>query len=321
MTRRRENMTTERQLNANRQNAQKSTGPRTPQGKRISAQNAASHGLRSACVLIASDDPAQYQAHHAALMDELAPVGATEYLLADRIAALHWQLQRATGLQAQVFEAHMIKPPAPRRVDYTDEELTDFENLKDLGITRSQYDYLIEGDKSTLLEIARGILMDYQEECDKVQRRNALGAIAVRDFSETRVLERLVVYERRIENSLHKSRRELDALQTRRLAEENQQRLIEEEDTPAQEEIAPQDENAPNEPNLDTPATTTDQPNLLPGNGERKNHFSQNKPNFQTQQNTLTPFSITGCPKPAAGSGPKNKPKQSQFPDRLTANC
>jgi hypothetical protein len=51
------------------------------------------------------------------------------------------------------------------------------------------------------------------------------------------------------------------------------------------------------------------------------NFFSQNKPNFQNWQNALTPFLIEGCPKPTAGSGPKNKPKQSQFPNRLTANC
>jgi hypothetical protein len=52
-----------------------------------------------------------------------------------------------------------------------------------------------------------------------------------------------------------------------------------------------------------------------------QNHFPQNKPNFKTQQNALTPFPIAGCWKLGAGSRAKNKPKQTQFPNRLTANC
>jgi hypothetical protein len=301
-------MTTQAQLNANRQNAQKSTGPRTPEGKRISARNSTAHGLRSTCVLIASDDPAQYQAFHSALMDELAPVGATEYLLADRIAALHWQLQRAAGLQAQAIEAHMIKPPAPRRFDYTDEELTNYETLKELDVTREEYeDVLRTRGKSVLIEVVRQQLeedrQEYNRQLEKAKKNNTLGAITVYDFSKTRVLERLVVYERRIENSLHKTRRELDALQTRRLAEENQQRLSEE------NEIPPQEENAPNEPNLDTPANTTDEPNLLPGDVECENHFSQNKANFPHYSPNI------------AGDAQKQtqfKPKQSQLTRSVT---
>jgi hypothetical protein len=44
-----------------------------------------------------------------------------------------------------------------------------------------------------------------------------------------------------------------------------------------------------------------------------KNHFLQNKPNFQNWQNVLTPFPVAGCRKLAAGCLAKNKPKQSQF--------
>ena len=49
-------MTTEAQVNANRANAQKSTGPRTPEGKAKVAQNALKHGLLAKQAVVAGED-------------------------------------------------------------------------------------------------------------------------------------------------------------------------------------------------------------------------------------------------------------------------
>ena len=51
--------TTEKQKEANRRNAQKSSGPRTTQGKRNSCFNAVSHGLTARSVLLPGEDPAE----------------------------------------------------------------------------------------------------------------------------------------------------------------------------------------------------------------------------------------------------------------------
>ena len=70
------------QLAANRKNAQKSTGPKTPDGKSIVAQNATTHGLRASRVLIASEDSAEFDTHRNTLLEDLAPVGPMETIFA-----------------------------------------------------------------------------------------------------------------------------------------------------------------------------------------------------------------------------------------------
>lgn len=180
-------MSSDAQIQANQQNAQNSTGPKTDEGKAASAQNAVKHGLRSTKVLIPSDDPAQYQAMRNALMEELNPVGASEQLLADRIAALHWQLQRATAMQAECLVA-------------IDKKIYNFD-----------YENKDNCDEGEDLAAAKRRLFD-----------ETFGEIVVHDFTSSRVLERLVIYERRIENSLFKTRHELEILQDRRQVRQRQ---------------------------------------------------------------------------------------------------
>jgi hypothetical protein len=96
-------MTTERQLEANRQNAAKSTGPRTPEGRQIVAQNAVKHGLHSARPLISGEDPAEYDLFCLNFRKELCPQGPVENMLADRIISLSWRLRRAVSLQTGAY--------------------------------------------------------------------------------------------------------------------------------------------------------------------------------------------------------------------------
>ena len=56
-------MATEKQINANRQNAQKSTGPKTAEGKAAVSQNAVKHGL-FAQSLIYGENEADYKVYH-----------------------------------------------------------------------------------------------------------------------------------------------------------------------------------------------------------------------------------------------------------------
>ena len=90
-------------LVANRANAQHSTGPRTPEGKAVAARNSTKHGLSSKQVVIAGEDPAEYDAHRAELIAALKPAGAVESDLVEEIAANSWRLKRAHRFETAIL--------------------------------------------------------------------------------------------------------------------------------------------------------------------------------------------------------------------------
>jgi hypothetical protein len=146
-------MATEAQIQANRLNAQKSSGPRTAVGKAVVAQNAVKHGLLGEQVVVEGEDRARFARHRDEMLRALGPVDEVEITLAERVIGLSWRLQRVQRLQVQAFEALCAGPGAGPADEGSDEEL-------------------------------------------------ALGRIVVKDFSEARVLDRLLMYERRLEHSL-----------------------------------------------------------------------------------------------------------------------
>jgi hypothetical protein len=89
---------TPRALAANRANARKSTGPRTPEGKQKSAMNAVTHGIMARPVVPPSlepyEDRAAYDRLLAALHAQWAPAGEVESTLIDTIASCRWRLDR-----------------------------------------------------------------------------------------------------------------------------------------------------------------------------------------------------------------------------------
>ena len=89
----------------NRANAQKSTGPKTEQGKASSSQNAFKHGLYSKALLIPGEDRADFEALRADLAAEHRPLGVTEELLVDEIAQHYWRMKRYRALEAQMYKA------------------------------------------------------------------------------------------------------------------------------------------------------------------------------------------------------------------------
>jgi hypothetical protein len=89
---------------ASRRNGAKSRGPTTPEGKARSAQNALKHGLRAQkYVVLPDEDAAAFDALETALMEELAPEGALQTVLAKRVVAASWRLERAERLEAELF--------------------------------------------------------------------------------------------------------------------------------------------------------------------------------------------------------------------------
>jgi len=89
---------------ASRKNGAKSRGPKTAGGKARSAKNALKHGFRAQkYVVLPDEDAAEFAVHQTALMDELAPDGALQTVLAQRIVAATWRLARAERLEVELF--------------------------------------------------------------------------------------------------------------------------------------------------------------------------------------------------------------------------
>ena len=96
-------MASEAQMRANTNNAQRSTGPRTDEGKAASAYNAMRHGMRAAGVLLPDEDPQPLADLHAELLRDLSPRGSMQRLLFDRIVAAAWRLRRAHVVECGIF--------------------------------------------------------------------------------------------------------------------------------------------------------------------------------------------------------------------------
>ncbi len=105
---------TDKMVVANRQNALRSTGPKTEEGKRASSSNATKHGLDSSAVLIRGFEcPDEWETHLEDIRHSLGPVGHLETTLADRIALYLWRLRRVAAAAAQTVAASPVeKNPA-----------------------------------------------------------------------------------------------------------------------------------------------------------------------------------------------------------------
>lgn len=92
-------MATQRQIKANRENAQHSTGPRTVEGKRRTARNAVTHGLVSKNPLIPGEDPAEYNELLLGFHDTFRPSSPCEHTLVRQMVDAEWRLRRVSRLE------------------------------------------------------------------------------------------------------------------------------------------------------------------------------------------------------------------------------
>lgn len=97
-------MTSFKQMEANRRNALKSTGPTSAEGKQRSRCNALRHGLTAETVIGALEDAEDYKAFEAAIIADYDAQSAVERELVLRLASLLWRLRRATTTETGLFE-------------------------------------------------------------------------------------------------------------------------------------------------------------------------------------------------------------------------
>ena len=107
-------MATEQQIAANRENAQKSTGPRTEEGKRRSALNATRHGFSGQVIVMPADQLERYIAFRARIIARLAPSPEDDMLsyLAHSYADAEWQIDTMRGVQRTLFTLGNIEEVA-----------------------------------------------------------------------------------------------------------------------------------------------------------------------------------------------------------------
>jgi hypothetical protein len=96
-------MISDKQLDANRRNAQHSTGAKTEAGRNRSRMNALRHGLTGQVTTMTEDDRTAHDKLSKALIADLAPEGAMETQLAQRIATDSWRLNRASAIEDNLF--------------------------------------------------------------------------------------------------------------------------------------------------------------------------------------------------------------------------
>ncbi len=174
-------MATEAQIRANQRNAQKSTGPRTSEGKAAVSQNAVQHGLSARQTIISSESQADFDLYRERMLSELAPASPMESMLAERIVTLSWRLKRAGRIQNQTIDA-------------------------------------LNADKTfdPLAKLKQSLLFKNHDQSQAGPSTSAdnltLGRMAIKDFANARVLDRLLMYERRLEHSLYKTLLEFQRL-------------------------------------------------------------------------------------------------------------
>jgi hypothetical protein len=94
---------TDTQLARNQANAQKSTGPRTPEGKRNSSQNAISHGFLARSILLPGESAARFHALLASYSRRFRPASQDEHDLVETMAVCRWRLLRIWTLESSAL--------------------------------------------------------------------------------------------------------------------------------------------------------------------------------------------------------------------------
>src|SRR6266478_5476819 len=88
-------------LAANQANAQKSTGPQTPEGKDASSQNSRTHGLCAKDLLVADEDKQEFESLHLKLQGDVCPKGALEGVLFTEMVIAAWLMRRIGRMETE----------------------------------------------------------------------------------------------------------------------------------------------------------------------------------------------------------------------------
>jgi hypothetical protein len=115
-------VTTQAQIDANRANAQCSTGPKSEEGKRTSSTNAIKSGLTSARLYIRAGEQDEFDELLQLLNDQLKPAGIMQCQFFDLILHASWNIRRCMLLEATLqsetpLDDAMLDDELTRKID------------------------------------------------------------------------------------------------------------------------------------------------------------------------------------------------------------
>lgn len=149
-------MSTDKQIQANQQNAQKSTGPKNTDETRF---NATWHGFRGSRVILSHEDPAEYRAMGNTFYNLFQPLGTYEHSLVEKMIDREWELRRATAMMAETHEEAEYRDVLFEELDRLSEYRDRFERSiirlrKELTAVQKLRgkDFVAEGQKLAKLE-------------------------------------------------------------------------------------------------------------------------------------------------------------------------
>jgi hypothetical protein len=199
-------VTSEKKTEANRQNALKSTGPKTPEGKSAASRNALRHGLLSKEVLLPGEDSEVLRELDEGLRDELQPAGELENLLVDRIIAAIWRLRRLGRVEAGIFVWGHREELAER----AEQEARSYEERKADAFFGPEIEITDEEKHAEAMARARRIRTEQEDETI------TLGRTFARDADRANAFSKFSRYETAIERQLFRALHELQRLQLAR---------------------------------------------------------------------------------------------------------
>jgi hypothetical protein len=194
------------QIQANRLNAQRSTGPQTENGKRAVRYNALKHGLLAEASLLPGEDTALFRRLAEELHAQFEPAGELEQLLVDRITSCAWRLRRVLQVEAGLFVARLKYAITLEPKQATDDQL--------LALQQA-----IQGPPRVVDGHRDSPAVRSEPEAGGL-RNEALGTLGRAfsiDASDTNAFTKLARYESNIERALFRALQELQRLQSARL--------------------------------------------------------------------------------------------------------
>src|SRR5580700_6296551 len=114
-------MAIEKQTAANRLNAQKSTGPRTPEGRAAVRLNGVTHGLTAKTLVLKGENEDDFKALFKSLEAEHQPTTPTEEILVADLAMATWRRRRLYNMEAGFYKVRMKDQAdyaAPEKLDH-----------------------------------------------------------------------------------------------------------------------------------------------------------------------------------------------------------
>ncbi len=175
----------QKQLAANRANAAKSTGPRTPQGKARSAQNARKHGFTASTFAVVRLEDIQEIDHlRADLLAVYQPVNSQELFAIERLALTQQAILRAARLETGLFTTCLneVLDSSGTPFFLMNKELV---GDGDIEITRAQNRNFLLGEgfhRMTQQSNSWSLAMRYQAQAERHYRR------AVEEFERLKAL-------------------------------------------------------------------------------------------------------------------------------------